>query len=236
VPVDRRLRRPSTGLILAIVLPALVAGATVLLVGRHRAEPAPPAHTASPSALARAAARRDPAAGALSLRPLHPRPGVSGVQPQRLQGISGGIRPAAPVTVSIPAAHVQTAIDAVHTRHGALRVPHIGRAGWYAAGPRPGEPGKAVLIGHLDTRHGPGLFADVPKVRRGAAVAVADERGDVYRFRVVGAAQVPKDRFPTSAVYGPSRAPVLVLITCGGPFDVRTGHYRDNVLVYARAL
>jgi len=28
---------------------------------------------------------------------------------------------------------------------------------------------------------------------------------------------------------------VLRLITCGGGFDRSTGHYRDNVIVYARA-
>jgi hypothetical protein len=27
---------------------------------------------------------------------------------------------------------------------------------------------------------------------------------------------------------------VLRLITCGGSFDRTTGHYRDNVIVYAR--
>jgi hypothetical protein len=45
---------------------------------------------------------------------------------------------------------------------------------------------------------------------------------------------VRKRRFPTEAVYGPSSNPVLVLVTCGGPFKKGRG-YRDNVLVYARS-
>jgi hypothetical protein len=91
-----------------------------------------------------------------------------------------------------------------------------------------------VVIGHLDSRSGPGLFALLPGVRDGTDVKVTDEAGEVHRFKVVGKAQVPKATFPSSAVYGPSSRPVLVLITCGGPYSESTG-YRDNVLVYARA-
>ena len=39
--------------------------------------------------------------------------------------------------------------------------------------------------------------------------------------------------FPTASVYGKSRSPSLRLITCGGPFDQATGHYVDNIIVYA---
>jgi sortase (surface protein transpeptidase) len=111
----------------------------------------------------------------------------------------------------------------------------VGVAGWFSGGPRPGERGRAVVIGHLDRRRGPGLFARVPRLRPGAPITITDRAGDVHRFRVVGGAQVKKDRFPTGEVYGRAARPVLVLVTCGGPF--RRGHgYRDNVLVYARAV
>jgi hypothetical protein len=36
-------------------------------------------------------------------------------------------------------------------------------------------------------------------------------------------------------VYGSSSRPVLVLITCGGPYTEGSG-YRDNVIVYARSV
>ena len=109
----------------------------------------------------------------------------------------------------------------------------MGRAGWFRGGPRPGEAGRSVIIGHLDTKSGPGLFARVPDLLPGTVVSVTDRRGDVWEYNVVGAAQVPKDRFPAEDVYGGSARPVLVLITCGGPFTEGEG-YRDNVLVYAR--
>ena len=115
-----------------------------------------------------------------------------------------------------------------------MEVPSVGTAGWFSGGPRPGEPGRAIVIGHLDTRHGPGLFARVPSLPPGTRIAVLDARGEMHRYGVVGGAEVRKDAFPARFVYGHSDSPVLVLITCGGPFRAGRG-YRDNVLVYARS-
>jgi sortase (surface protein transpeptidase) len=91
-----------------------------------------------------------------------------------------------------------------------------------------------VIVGHLDTSTGPGVFARLGTLRRGAGVRVTDRRGVVHRYRVVGKAVVRKASFASAGVFGASRHPVLVLVTCGGTFR-RPGGYRDNVLVYARA-
>jgi hypothetical protein len=47
---------------------------------------------------------------------------------------------------------------------------------------------------------------------------------------------VPKEALPTERIWNHTREPVLRLITCGGSFDRSTGHYRDNVIVYATAI
>ncbi len=52
-------------------------------------------------------------------------------------------------------------------------------------------------------------------------------------FEVTGVRRYPKDRFPTQLVYGNTDHAALRLITCGGSFDYSTGHYRDNVVVFA---
>ncbi len=145
----------------------------------------------------------------------------------------GGSRPAPPLRISIPSAGVNTAVKAVGTDRGAIRVPSIGLAGWWKGGPRPGERGRAVIIGHLDTARGPGLFAKVPALKPRTVIDVTDRGGKLHSYRVVGRAQVQKNRFPTDQVYGGGSAKVLVLITCGGPYVQGEG-YRDNVLVYAR--
>lgn len=239
MPAERARRRPSKGLIAAVLVPALMAGLAVLLLGRGREEPPKLLHPGDPKALAAAAAAAadpdDAPPGKLRLRPIAPRAGVSGVGTQPLESLAGGIRPAPPERISIPAAGVHALVDGVEAHQGALRVPSIGRAGWWDGGPRPGESGRAVIIGHLDSDRGPGLFARVPSIRPGTEIAVTDARGGVHRYTAVGGAQVRKDRFPARYVYGGrAGSPSLVLITCGGPFRPGRG-YRDNVLLYARA-
>jgi hypothetical protein len=92
-----------------------------------------------------------------------------------------------------------------------------------------------VIVGHLDSKKGPDVFGHVPDLHRGAPISIEDASGAHHLYVVVGATEVRKARFPTNAVYGPAKRPVLVLITCGGPYDAALGHYRDNVLVYARS-
>ena len=43
-----------------------------------------------------------------------------------------------------------------------------------------------------------------------------------------------KHSFPTQRVYGATPVATLRLITCAGPFNALTGHYRDNLVVFAR--
>jgi hypothetical protein len=145
-------------------------------------------------------------------------------------------RPAPPFWISIPEAGVESPVDGLGSTRKGLAVPESGRAGWWDGGPRPGEAGRAVIVGHLDSRGGPDVFARVPKLDRGDAIVVRDQAGESHRYAVVGVTRVRKSRFPTGDVYGAAPRPVLVLVTCGGPWDSARGHYRDNVLVYARAL
>jgi hypothetical protein len=169
-----------------------------------------------------------------ALNPIVPVSGRLGIRTGRLEPLAGGIRPAPPGRIRIPAARVNAGIEPVRARREGIEVPPDGWTGWYSGGARPGEPGRAVVIGHVDTSDGPGVFEGVPSLDRGARIDITDNRGAVHSYRVVGAAQVPKRKFPTRAVYGHARHPVLVLVTCGGPYEAGRG-YRDNVLVYARS-
>jgi sortase family protein len=224
-------RSTRVGLLLAILLPALSTGGAVLVVGRSD-DPGVPAGGGSAAALARLA--EDEARVTPALHPVSARLGAAALGPERLESLAGGVRPAPPSRISIPAAGIDAQVVPVSEHHGALTVPRIGEAGWFDAGPRPGEPGRAVLIGHLDTHQGPGLFARVPSLRPGTRITVLDRHGGEHDYNVVGGAQVRKNRFPARSVYGHADTPVLVLITCGGPFRPGRG-YRDNVLLYARA-
>ena len=74
-------------------------------------------------------------------------------------------------------------------------------AGWYAPGTRPGDPGSAVILGHVDSKSGPAVFFRLRELRRGDMVTITRANGSSVRFIVQRTEQYPKDRFPTDDVY-----------------------------------
>jgi sortase (surface protein transpeptidase) len=139
-----------------------------------------------------------------------------------------------PVRVRIPAAGVDAVVERLgRAADGTMALPRRPEnAGWYAEGPRPGQPGPAVVIGHVDW-DGPAVFFRLDELRAGDAVYVDRADDSTARFRVTRTVQVPKSRFPTGQVFAPTLQSSLRLVTCGGSFDRATGNYRDNVIVYA---
>ena len=110
-----------------------------------------------------------------------------------------------------------------------MEVPEpFGVAGWYGPGTRPGDPGSAVILGHVDSTRGPAVFFRLRELRRGDQVRVSRADGSVLRFVVQRTEQSDKQRFPTDDVYYPTLTPGLRLVTCGGLFDDRSGHYRPT--------
>ncbi|WP_255658080.1 class F sortase [Actinoplanes sp. L3-i22] len=142
---------------------------------------------------------------------------------------------AAPVRLRIPALGIDSAIEQLGLRKdGTIEVPGtVEVAGWYRLGARPGQPGPAVILGHVDSKTGPGIFARLSGVKVGTPVVVARGDGSSVTFRITGVAQVAKVRFPTDLVYAPTLDPTLRLVTCGGSFDRSRGSYRDNVIAFA---
>lgn len=117
---------------------------------------------------------------------------------------------------------------------GALQSPSQWQvAGWYAKGILPGDPGPAVIAGHVDSVNGPAVFFRLKQLRSGDAIIVTRKDGRRLHFVVDQVQQFPKNRFPTAAVYGPTPTPVLRLVTCTGDFDRSKRSYVDNLVVSA---
>jgi sortase (surface protein transpeptidase) len=137
--------------------------------------------------------------------------------------------------VRLPALDVRSPlVDLDVGPDGALQAPaDPAVAGWYVRGAAPGRPGPTVIAGHVDSRSGPGVFFRLDELVAGDRVEVARSDGLVVAYRVVTVGTHPKDAFPTARVYGPTPGPELRLLTCGGEFDPRSRHYRDNVVVTA---
>jgi hypothetical protein len=144
---------------------------------------------------------------------------------------------AAPVSLTIPLIGVSTRLITLGLASGgSLQVPPItdtAVAGWYTGSPRPGAIGSAIIVGHIDSVTGPGVFFRLSELRKGDQVYIRRADGTLVKFQVTAVQQYLKDQFPTQAVYGPTPDPELRLITCGGAFDSATGHYLSNIVVYA---
>ncbi len=143
-----------------------------------------------------------------------------------------------PVRIDIPAIKVHARIMPLGLNpNGSVQVPPLSRAGlagWYDRGPTPGQHGAAAILGHVDaTGLGPAVFYDLGNLRPGAKIYVTLRNGRVVIFEIYSVALYPKTRFPTVKVYGYTTWPTLRLITCGGVFDRRSGHYLANVVAFA---
>jgi hypothetical protein len=167
-------------------------------------------------------------------------PGTTAATPTATASTAAPATPAAapvvtPTAVTIPAIGVRSPLVALHLDATGALVPPASYAvaGWYTGGPTPGDPGPAVIAGHIDSTSGPGVFYRLRDLRAGDEVDVDRSDGVLARFTVDAVREYPKGQFPTDAVYGPAPGVSLRLITCGGTFDYAVHSYRDNVVVFA---
>jgi hypothetical protein len=218
----------------------LLIALVVVLAACSSGEPAPPASPAaapsppapSPRPVVVNAATVPPAQDAIPPRPGGP------VKPAAWAGTPAGASGQVAISrleiqelgVSAPVVDVGVLAD------GQLQIPSdpevIGR---WSGGAQAAAPfGALVLAGHVDTaRQGPGALFRIRDLAPGALI-VARDGGRAVTYRVTELRRVDKDDLVPST--DPFRQDVphrLVLITCGGPFDRRTRHYRDNVVVLA---
>lgn len=144
-------------------------------------------------------------------------------------------RAAPPTRVQIPAIGVDTTLeDLAIDESGRLAAPvDFDLAGWYSGGVVPGEVGPAIIAGHVDSPTAPAVFAEIGDLAAGDEIIVTLADGTALTFAVSGTTQSAKAEFPTAAVYSNVPTPELRLITCGGIFDSSTGHYLDNLIVFA---
>jgi sortase (surface protein transpeptidase) len=142
----------------------------------------------------------------------------------------------APVRLAVPALGVDTAVDAVGVEaDGRMILPaDVDRVGWYRFGPGlSADQGSIVIAGHVDSaEQGKGAFFRLGSMRPGDRITLTGASGS-KQFKVVGRERYAKTKIPLDKYFARDGALRLTLITCGGPFDSKTGHYRDNVVVTA---
>jgi sortase (surface protein transpeptidase) len=143
-----------------------------------------------------------------------------------------------PVSLDIPSIGVHSSLLSLGVNDdGTIEVPSgasYDEAGWYKFSPTPGSLGPAIILGHVDSgARGASVFFELGHLRPGNRVIITRLDRSIAVFQITGVRRYAKVRFPTQLVYVNTDHAALRLITCGGSFDFSTGHYADNVVVFA---
>lgn len=196
---------------------ALIGIGVLVAIGHAAQQP----ETIAP--VAAAATESTPAASAVATTPASEAP-------------SRSPRIARPVRVVIPAIDVDADLTGVGLNpDSSMQVPDFGHAAWYRPGPRPGEPGPAVIVAHVDSVAGPDVFYRLKDLTTGDKVMVQRADGTRSTFVVRDSEQQLKDQLPVDRIWNDTDDVVLRLVTCGGDFDPQRRSYRSNVIVYAES-
>lgn len=147
------------------------------------------------------------------------------------------MRPSQPTLISIPSLGVRAGVVEVgRADDGSIATPTrdpVGTAGWYGLGPSPGEPGSAVIVGHVDTAKKPAVFQRLKELGAGKLIEVSRRDHRVATFSVESVESYPKTSFPADRVFTAGNDSRLVLVTCGGRWIGGETGYADNVIVFA---
>ncbi|TDD39063.1 class F sortase [Actinomadura sp. KC06] len=144
-----------------------------------------------------------------------------------------------PKTISIDKLGVSAPVSQLGLRpDGRIEEPPISRpnlTGWYKLGPTPGENGPSVILGHVDANKKQAVFYRLKELKEGDQIQVTRQDGTTATFAVTSKQDVDKNAFPHKKVFAETLDySSLRLVTCGGAFDSSTGHYKNNLIVYAK--
>ncbi|MFA6414872.1 MAG: class F sortase [Candidatus Paceibacterota bacterium] len=140
-----------------------------------------------------------------------------------------------PVRVTIPKIRVDATVETVGlTPTGDVDTPKDpARAAWFAAGPRPGEVGSAVVVGHFGWRDNtPAVFDDLHTLAKGDLLYVEDDKGATITFVVRELRRYAPASDSSYVFLSNDGKAHLNLITCEGVWDAASKSYSKRLVVF----
>ncbi len=108
--------------------------------------------------------------------------------------------------------------------------------GWFLGSPRPGDPGNAILTGHLDW-HGPpprpAVFWRLKELAPGDDLQVRTARGPLH-FTVESTTLYDRNKAPIEQILGFAMGKIITIVTCEGQFITGEHDYTHRRVIRAR--
>lgn len=100
----------------------------------------------------------------------------------------------------------------------------------------PGEPGTAIMAGHVDSKTGPAIFYPLKKLKPGDQVLISNEAGQNLVFQVTSIESYLTSEAPLDKIFGDTDQSLLNLITCTGKYNRKLGTHEKRLVVYTRLM
>lgn len=159
---------------------------------------------------------------------------------QQISAMAQGISvPGLPVRLKIPKLAVNSSIEGLGlTEEGDMDAPEaIDIAGWYNAGPRPGDIGSAVVDGHFGILgNKPAIFDSLHTLNKGDLIYVEDRDGNTHTFIVSRTRLFQPDDDASEVFHSDDDKSHLNLITCQGTWNENKESYSERLVVFADLL
>ncbi len=139
-----------------------------------------------------------------------------------------------PVRLVIAAINVDATIEArgLDTNRNLATPSDFRDVAWYNLGPKPGDPGNAVMNGHVNWWTGDAVFTHLSQLRTGDEVRVVRADGGVVVFTVTGE-QIVDAKARVASLFASGTQPTLTLITCSGVWNPLVQSDTQRLLVSA---
>lgn len=141
-----------------------------------------------------------------------------------------------PANLKIPKLNINTnLVDVGITPQGAVDAPTTPTAAaWFNLGPRPGEEGSSVIVGHYGWKNSePAVFDDLHKLQKGDKIYVQDENMVTSTFVVTGSQSYDQKANTDEVFFSRDGKAHLNLITCGGVWNKVDKSYSRRLVVFA---
>jgi len=142
-----------------------------------------------------------------------------------------------PTRLQIPSLGVDAKVESVGKKaDGSMGTPSTWQnTAWYDLGSKPGEPGNAVIDGHVNNAlTTAGVFEHLSQISLGDSITVSDAQGHLLTYQVSDIEEYPVNGAPTGAIFATTGPSQLVLVTCDGNWDASLHQFDKRLVVVAR--